>query len=154
MIKVLFICHGNICRSPMCQSVLQDMVERRGIADGFLIDSRATSREEVGNPPHYGAVRKLQAAGISMQPHRARQITWEDYCSFDYIIGMDDRNIRNLKRILKDDPDGKINKLLSFAGTTRDIADPWYTDDFDATYRDVTEGCEAFLRYLDRKDRI
>ena len=149
MIKVLFICHGNICRSTMCESVFTYMVKKRGLGDRFLIDSCATSREEIGNPPHRGTVKKLQEMDIPLVPHRARQITWEDYKNFDYIIGMDSFNIRNLNRMLKGDPDEKIYKLLSFNGSDRDIADPWYTGNFDETYSDVVEGCEGFLKYLE-----
>lgn len=142
------VCHGNICRSTMSQFVLQDMVNKLGVADRFEIDSRATSTEEIGNPPHRGTVRKLQQVGIPVLPHRATQITWNDYLTSDYVIGMDTWNMRNLNRMLKGDPDGKLYKLLTFAGSGRDIADPWYTGDFDETYRDVTEGCEGFLRHL------
>lgn len=151
MIKVLFVCHGNICRSTMSQFVLQDMVNKLGIGDLFHIDSRATSTEEIGNPPHRGTVRKLQAVGVPVLPHRATQITWSDYQDADYIIGMDSWNMKNLNRMLKGDPEGKIYKLLSFAGSDRDIADPWYTGDFDATYDDVVEGCEGLLKYLKEK---
>jgi len=148
MLKILFVCHGNICRSVMAQYVFQDMVNKRGLAEKFVIDSRATSTEEIGNPPHRGTVSKMKEVGIPVLPHRAAQITWSDYTGADYILGMDTWNMRNLNRMLKGDPDGKIYKLLSFAGTDRDIADPWYTGDFDATYADVLEGCEAFLKYL------
>ena len=145
MIKILFICHGNICRSTMAQCMLQQKVKERAMPDRFIIDSRATSTEEIGNPPHPGAVRKLKEKGIPVIPHRASQITWQDYEDFDYIIGMDSWNIRNLHRMLHGDPDGKVYKMLTFAGSDRDIADPWYTHDFEATYRDLEEGCEAFL---------
>ncbi len=148
MIKVVFCCHGNICRSTMAQSVFAHMVKKRGLEDKFYINSMATSTEEIGNPPHRGTVRKLEEVGIPVVPHRAIQIAWSDYSKFDYIIGMDDWNTRNLNRMLKGDPDGKVYKLLSFAGSKRDIADPWYTGDFDATYNDVLEGCEGFLKYL------
>ena len=143
MVKILFVCHGNICRSPMAQCVMQDLADRAGLSDRFLIDSRATSREEIGNPPHFGTVRRLKQAGVPLLPHRASQISWDDYCRFDYIIGMDDWNIRNLRRMLRDDPDGKVYKLLSFAGSGRDIADPWYTDDFDAAYDRLEEAILA-----------
>ena len=151
MIKVLFVCHGNICRSTMSQFVLQDMVNKLGIGEMFRIDSRATSTEEIGNPPHRGTVRKMQEVGIPVIPHRAAQITWSDYNNFDYIIGMDEWNMRNLNRMLKGDPDGKLYKLLSFADSDRDISDPWYTGNFDQTYEDVKEGCEALLKLLTKK---
>lgn len=148
MIKVLFICHGNICRSTMAQFVFQDMVNKRGLAEQFYIDSKATSTEELGNPPHRGTVRKMNEMGIPMAPHRASQVQLSDYNKFDYIIGMDTWNMRNLNRMLKGDPDGKVYKLLAFHSDGRDIADPWYTGNFDETYRDVCEGCEGFLQYL------
>lgn len=154
MIKVLFVCHGNICRSTLCESLFTYMVKERGLADQFYIDSCATSTEEIGNPPHRGTVNKLREVGIPLVPHRARQIRWSDYGKFDYIIGMDTWNIRNLTRMLKGDPEGKVYKLLSFSGSGRDIADPWYTGDFDATYDDLLEGCEAFLRYLKEQGEI
>ena len=149
MIKVLFICHGNICRSTMCESVFTYMIKKRDIADQFIVDSAATSTEEIGNPPHRGTVNKLKQVNIPLVPHRARQITWNDYNNFDYIIGMDEWNIRNLNRMLKGDPEGKIYKLLTFSGSGRDIADPWYTGNFDETYSDIVEGCEGFLKYLE-----
>lgn len=148
MIKVLFICHGNICRSTMAQFVFQDMVNRAGRQDDFYIDSAATSREEIGCGPHYGTVRKLNREGVPVLEHYARQMTRRDYDQYDYLIGMDSANIRNMKRIAGGDPDGKIFKLLEFAGETRDIADPWYTGNFDRTYEDVREGCEALLKKL------
>ena len=148
MIKVLFICHGNICRSTMAESVLTHMVKQRHIDHLFEINSAATSREEIGNPPHHGTVNKLRQVGISLIPHRAVQMTKADYEKYDYLIGMDDWNIRNMLRIAGGDPDHKIRKLLSFAGSARDIADPWYTGNFDETYDDIIEGCEAFLRSL------
>ena len=154
MIKVLFVCHGNICRSTMSQSVFTYLVRQAGLEDCFEIDSAATSREEIGNPPHYGTVSKLCEEHIPLVPHRAKQITWKDYEDADYIIGMDTANIRNLNRMLKNDPDGKIYKFLSFAGSGRDIADPWYTGDFGATYRDVVEGCDGFLVYLRQEGKI
>lgn len=154
MIRVLMCCHGNICRSTMGQMVLQDMVNKLGIADQFSIDSRSTSTEEIGNPPHRGTVRKLKEVGIPVLPHRATQITWKDYISSDYIIGMDTWNMRNLSRMLKGDPEGKLYKFLTFAGSDRDIADPWYTGDFDTTYDDIVEGCEGFLEYLKENGKI
>lgn len=146
MIKILFVCHGNICRSTMAQFVFQDMVNNRGLQSDFLISSAATSREEIGNGPHYGTVRKLREVGVPVLEHRARQMTRQDYDKYDYLIGMDSANIRNMKRIAGGDPEGKIFKLLEFAGETRDIADPWYSGNFDRTYDDVKEGCEALLK--------
>lgn len=154
MIKILFICHGNICRSTMAQFVFQDMVNKRGLAESFLIDSMATSTEELGNPPHRGTVRKMKEVGIPVIPHRAKQVSWADYDKFDYIIGMDTWNMRNLNRILKGDPDGKVYKFLSFAGSDRDIADPWYTGNFEETYDDVLEACEGFWQYLSEQGEL
>ena len=153
-IKILMTCHGNICRSPMAQFVLQDMVNKLGIAEHFTIDSRATSTEEIGNPPHRGTVNKVREVGIPVLPHRAAQITWNDYLNFDYIIGMDTWNMRNLNKMLKNDPDGKLYKLLTFSNSDRDIADPWYTGNFDETYDDVVEGCEGLLKYLKENEEI
>ena len=144
-IRVLFICHGNICRSTMAESVFTYLVKQNKLSDQFEIDSAATSREEIGNTPHYGTVGKLRQEGIPVVPHRARQMTKADYDYFDYLIGMDTANIRNMQRIADGDPKGKIYKMMTFAGSGRDVADPWYTGDFEATYRDVREGCEAFL---------
>ena len=148
MIRVLFICHGNICRSTMAQFVLQDMVNKRGLSDQFTIDSKATSTEELGNPPHRGTVRKLSHVGVPVLPHRASQLSRSDYDKFDYIIGMDTWNMKNINRILGGDQEGKVSKLLAWSGDGRDIADPWYTGNFDETYDDVLEGCEAFLTFL------
>ena len=151
MTKILFVCHGNICRSPMAEFVMRDLVRRAGLEDRFLIASAATSGEERGNPVYPPARRKLAEHGIGCAGKRAVQLTPSDYGKYDYLIGMDSANIRNMRRMLGSDPEGKIHKLLSFAGSDRDISDPWYTGDFDATYRDVTEGCEALLRDLTEK---
>ncbi len=156
MIKVQFTCHGNICRSTMAQSVFTHMVKERHMDHLFEIESAATSREEIGNGPHYGTVNKLRQVGIPVVPHRAVQMTKADYEYYDYLIGMDTANIRNMNRIAGGDPEGKIYKLLSFAGyekngqlvSGRDVADPWYTGDFEATYQDVLAGCEGFLEFL------
>ena len=134
----------------MAESVLTHMVTEQNIAHLFEITSAATSREEIGNSPHYGTVNKLRQVGIPVVPHRAVQMAKTDYDYYDYLIGMDSANIRNMNRIAGGDPDGKIFKLLSFAGSGRDVADPWYTGDFDATYEDVMAGCEGFLEYLRR----
>ena len=149
MIRVLFVCHGNICRSTMTQFVFQHMVNDQGLKDKFYIDSAATSREEIGNPPHYGTVNKLRQEGIPVLKHRAIQMTKQDYKEYDYIIGMDAWNIRNIMRIIGSDPEKKVSMLLDFTdrpGT--EIADPWYTGNFDATYDDVLEGCTGLLEHL------
>lgn len=148
MIKVLFVCHGNICRSTMAQSVMTHLIEQHHLSHLFEINSAATSREEIGNTPHYGTVAKLREVGVPVVPHRAVQMTPQDYEYYDYLIGMDTANIRNMNRIAGGDPQDKIYKLLSFAGSGRDIADPWYTGNFDETYADVVEGCSALLQYL------
>ena len=154
MIKVLFICHGNICRSTMAQSVFTHMVKERGLSDLFYIDSAATSREEIGNGPHYGTVSKLREMKIPVVPHRAVQMTKSDYQEYDYLIGMDTANIRNMIRIADGDPDNKIYKILSFTGSGADVADPWYTDNFDKTYEDVVAGCEGFIKFLQERNEI
>ena len=132
----------------MAQSVFAYKVQEIGLENLFVIDSFATSTEEIGNPPHSGTVRKLQEVGIPVVPHRAKQISWNDYDKFDYIIGMDEWNMKNLNRMLKGDPEDKVHKFLTFAGSDRDIADPWYTGNFDATYNDVLEACDGFLEHL------
>lgn len=154
MIRVAFVCWGNICRSTLSESVFTYKVKELGLEELFTIDSFATSREEIGNPPHRGTVNKLREVGIPLVPHRAKQISLEDYDKFDYIIGMDEVNIKYLNRMLKNDPDGKIYKFLSFSGSGRDIADPWYTGDFDETYQDVIEGCEGFLKHLTKNGEL
>lgn len=148
MIKILFICHGNICRSTMAQFVFQHMVNEAGLSDWFEIDSAATSREEIGNSPHRGTVRKMQEVGIPVLPHRARQVTRKDYDYYDLLIIMDDENLWGIRRIIHDDPDHKIRMLLEYTGENRNVADPWYTGDFDTTYDDVSRGCSALLQTL------
>lgn len=152
MIKILFVCHGNICRSPMAEFVMKDLVEKAGLSAQFHIASAATSTEEIwngiGNPVYPPARQKLAENGISCQGKRAVQLTASDYGKYDYLIGMDSANIRNMRRMLGGDPEGKISRLLSFTGSERDISDPWYTGDFDATFRDVMDGCQALLKHL------
>lgn len=148
MIRVLFVCHGNICRSPMAEFVMKDLVNKAGLEQEFLIASAATSTEEIGNDIHYGTRRKLARVGVPVRPRRAVQLTRADYGKYDYLIGMDSANIRNMNRIMGGDPEGKIYKLLSFAGKTSDIADPWYTGNFDETYDDILLGCIALLKYV------
>ena len=145
MIKILFVCHGNICRSPMAEFVLKDMVRKAGIAEAFYIASAATSTEELGNPVYPGTRKRLAQEGISVAGKYAVQIKRSDYEKYDYLIAMDNRNISNMKRIFGNDPDGKICRLLDYTNSPGDIADPWYTGDFDLTYDDVYAGCKAFL---------
>ena len=154
MLKILFICHGNICRSTLSESLFTYKVKQLGLEDKFIIDSFATSTEEIGNPPHRGTVNVLREHGIPLIPHRAKQITMDDYNNADYVIGMDTANIRNLNRMLNNDLDGKVYKFLTFAGSGRDIADPWYTGNFEETYKDVEEGCEGFIKYLQEEGII
>ena len=154
MIKVLFICHGNICRSTMAESVMTHLVKQQHMESFFKIYSAATSREEIGNGPHYGTVNQLRKVNITVIPHRAVQMTQKDYEEYDYLIGMDTANIRNMNRIAGGDPEGKIYKLLSFAGSGRDVADPWYTGDFETTYQDVVAGCKGFLEWLKEQGKI
>lgn len=153
MIKILFICHGNICRSPMAEFFMKDLVEKRGLSEQFDIASAATSAEELGNPVHPGTRRKLGEAGIRCEKRYARRMTAQDYRDYDLLIGMDETNLRNMRRITGGDPDGKMAKLLSFCGDASDVADPWWTGNFEDTFRDVKRGCEALLDHL-QNDRI
>lgn len=154
MIKIMFVCHGNICRSTMAESVFTELVHQAGRSDAFVIGSAATSTEEIGNSPHYGTVAKLRQVGIPLVPHRARQVRANEYANWDLIIGMDSANMRNLRRIFEREPEAqaddcaKLIKLLSLTGSDRDVADPWYTGNFDATYEDVLAGCKALLKQL------
>lgn len=158
MIRVLFVCLGNICRSPMAEFIMKSIISERGLSDRFYIASAATSTEEiwngVGNPVYPPAKRELAKHGISCEGKRAVQITKADYGKYDYILGMEERNIRNILRIVGKDPEHKIKLLLDYSNHPRDIADPWYTGNFESTYRDVVEGCEGFLLYLEREGRI
>ena len=149
IIKILFICHGNICRSTMAEFVMKYLVRQAGLSDRFVIDSAATSREEIGNPVHPGTRRKLAAEEIPVGTHYAVQMTKADYDAYDYLIGMDSWNIKNILRITGDDPAHKIYRLLDFTKRKgEDIADPWYTGNFDETYTDVDEGCRGLLDFL------
>ena len=151
MIKIFFICHGNICRSPMAEFLMKDMVAKQGLANQFYIASAATSMEEIGNGVHRGTRRILEDLGISCSGKRAIRMEVSDYKKYDYLIGMDNWNIKNILRIVGSDPEHKVCRLLDFTDHPRDIADPWYTGDFDATYRDIMEGLEALLLRLQRK---
>lgn len=162
MIKVLFVCHGNICRSPMAEFILKDLVEKQRLTDCFEIASAATSTEEIwngrGNPVYPPAKAELRQHGIGKTAYtdfsgkRARQLEKNDYNCYDYLIGMDGMNIRNMERMTgHTQAEGKIYKMLTFAGSDRDVSDPWYTDNFDQAYRDIEKGCKGFLSYLKEK---
>ena len=148
MVKILFICHGNICRSPMAEFVMKDLVRKAGLDAEFTIASAATSTEEIGNPVYPPARRKLAEHGIRCDGHAARQLRKADYADWDLLIGMDSANLRNMNRICGGDPEGKIHLLLDYTDRPGNVADPWYTRDFEATWRDVNEGCRALLESL------
>lgn len=154
MIKVMFVCHGNICRSPMAEFILKDIIKKRGLEDKFVISSSATSTEEIGNPVHPGTRKKLSSFNINTTGKKAVQITKSDYEKYDYIFLMDNNNIRNIKRIIDSDPDNKICRFLDITNNPRDIADPWYTGNFDETYNDILEGCTAFIKKLESENII
>lgn len=145
MNRILFVCHGNICRSPMAEFVMKDLVKKAGRETDFYIESAATSTEEIGNGVYPPARRKLAEHDISCKGKTARQMTRSDYSRFDLIIGMDAWNIRNILRICGSDPEGKIHMLMDYTRRPGDVADPWYTGDFEATWRDVLEGCQGLL---------
>ena len=153
MTSILFVCLGNICRSPMAEFVFRDLVQKRGLGDRFHIASAATSAEELGNPVHPGTRRRLAQEGISAAGKTAVQLTRRDYGRYDLLIGMEQRNLSAMLRILGGDPQGKVRRLLDFTGSPRDISDPWYTGDFDRTYDDVWEGCLGLLEYLEAESR-
>jgi len=151
MIRVLFVCHGNICRSPMAEFVMKDLVKKAGVESMFEIASAATSTEEIGNSVYPPARRKLAEHGIGCAGKTARQLKVDDYESWDYLVGMDGVNLRNMRRICGGDPEGKISLLLDHTGRPRDVADPWYTGDFEATWKDVLQGCTALLEEILKK---
>ena len=151
MHRVLCVCHGNICRSPMAEFVMKDLVRKAGLEDDFSIASAATSTEEIGNPVYPPARRKLAEHGIGCAGKTARQLRREDYDRYDLLIGMDGANLRNMRRICGGDPVGKLSLLLDWTGRPGDVADPWYTGDFEATWRDVAAGCAALLAYLSKE---
>ena len=148
MIKVMFVCHGNICRSPMAEFLLKDLVQKNGRESEFIIKSSATSYEELGNPVHYGTQRVLNRLNISCKGKYAVKLVKEDYDKYDYFIGMDSRNLTNMLRIFGGDKDNKVKLLLDFTPFSRDVADPWWTGDFESTYNDVSSGVQALYEYL------
>ena len=148
MIKILFICHGNICRSPMAEFIMKDLLQKAGMADRVYVASAATSTEEIGNPVYPPARRELAKHGICCDGKTARQMTRQDYDTFDYLIAMDRNNLRNMQRFVDNDPQGKVSLLLSHTSRPGDVADPWYTGDFTATWNDILLGCQALLREL------
>ena len=154
MIKILFICHGNICRSPMAEFVMKDLVKSEGLADKFIIASAATSNEEIGNPVYPPVRAILSKRGISTEGKRAVRVTKGDYGYYDYLICMDKNNLRNLNFIIGSDTENKVYRLLDFTPTPDDVADPWYTGDFDTTECDVNNGCEALLEYILKNNTI
>lgn len=154
MIKILFICHGNICRSPMAEFIFRDMVTKRGLSDRFSIASAATSREEIGNPVYPPAKRKLREHGIDPAGKTARQMTKADYEEYDYLLAAERYNIGNMLRITGGDPRQKIHRILDFSDRPGDIDDPWYTGNFETAWNDIVEGCESFLTYLEKEGRL
>ena len=154
MVKVLFVCHGNICRSPMAEFVFKNMVKEEGIEELFYIASSATSTEEIGNQVYPPAKKKLMEYGISCEEKRAVQLKKSDYDKYDYIIAMEQFNIRNMLRIIKDDPNSKVCRLLDFTDNPKDIDDPWYTGDFQTTYNEILKGCTCLLNHIKEKMNI
>ncbi len=148
MVKILFICHGNICRSPMAEFVMKDLVDKAGLSGQFFIESAATSAEEIGNPVYPPAKRKLAEHGIFCEGKTARRLRREDCEKYDLLVGMDRENLHAMRRICGGDPAGKLCLLLDFTDTPGEVADPWYTGDFDATWRDVEVGCRGLLKAL------
>ena len=151
--RILFICHGNICRSPMAEYIMKELVKREGVAGDWEIESAAVSSEEIGNPVYPPAKRELAKHGISCEGKRAVQLQKADYDKYDYLIGMEERNRRNMLRILGGDLEGKVSLLLDYAERHGDIADPWYTGDFTTTYSDIVRGCEGFLTVLGQEGK-
>ena len=152
MKKILFVCHGNICRSPMAEYIMKHLVSQNGNAEDYVIASAATSTEELGNPVYPPARRKLAEHVIACDGHHARQLTRSDYDKYDLLIGMDSYNIRNMQRMCGGDPKGKIHLLLDFTDRHGDVADPWYTGNFNATWHDCHEGCLALIRLIENKE--
>ena len=153
MVNILFVCHGNICRSPMAEFIMKDLVRKAGQEGRFHIESAATSTEEIGNPVYPPARRKLAEHGIDCAGKRARQLISSDYGKYDLLIGMDRANLRNMQRICGGDPGGKMHLLMDYTDRPGDVADPWYTDDFETTWRDVLAGCRGLLDACSKQDQ-
>ena len=151
MVKILFVCHGNICRSPMAEFILKDLAEKEGLSAQLQVGSAAVSSEELGHPVYPPARRKLAEHGISCAGKTARQLQREDYARWDLLLGMDRSNLRGMRRICGGDPDGKIRLLMDYTHRPGEVADPWYTGDFEAAWRDISEGCAGLLRALFQK---
>lgn len=154
MLRILFICHGNICRSPMAEFIMKDIIVKHGEWEHFYVESAATSYEEIGNPVYGPARRKLAEHGLGCEGKKARRISKGDYAKFDLIIGMDEANLRNMRREFGGDPEGKLSLLLQYAGLDRDVEDPWYTRDFESAWQDIKMGCEALWLFLADKEGI
>ena len=154
--KIMFVCHGNICRSPMAEFIFKDLAEKQGIADRFVVSSSATSTEEIwngiGNPVYPSAKAELAKHGLSCNGKRAVRLEKNDYDKYDLFVGMDSANIRNMLRIFGSDPDGKVRKLMDYTDRGDDVADPWYSNRFDVAYQDILEGCTALLKTVLTKD--
>lgn len=148
MVKIMFVCHGNICRSPMAECIMEELIEKKGLEKEICISSSAISNEEIGNPIYPLALDKLKNERIKIKNHKATKFTVQDYMNYDLIICMDNDNIKYLKDIIKEDKNGKVYRLLDFTGDRRDIKDPWYTRDFDTAYEDIKDGCNALLEYI------
>lgn len=154
MVSILFVCHGNICRSPMAESIFSHLIQAKGLDQQFTVSSAATSREEIGNPPYPAAVKQLRRSGVPVVPHRAVRLRREDYNPYDLLLGMDLENLQGMLRIAGQDPEGKVHRLLDFSDRPRDIADPWYSGDFETAYQDILEGCTTLLAQLTTKGLI
>lgn len=154
MIKILFICHGNICRSPMAEFIFRNMAEKAGIGDNLYVASAATSYEELGNPVHYKAAKILDRLGISYAGKRAVRLEKSDYAKYDYLVCMDSANVRNTLRIVGDDTEKKVHKLLEFSGSYEDVSDPWYTGEFEKTYEDILFGCKGLLSHIMKATKL
>lgn len=150
MISILFVCHGNICRSPMAEFVMKERLRQAGLDDAVHVESAAMHRDEIGSDTHYGTKEILDRYGIPYEPRAARLATKADYARFDYLVGMDRYNMRDMRRLFDNDPAGKLSLLMEWVGSEHDVADPWYTGDFDTTYEDIDAGCLAFVEHLKR----